>query len=130
MGYRDNITLCAGHGQWLPARTFVSGPYAGWIGRRTVSVHRPAPLHPAGRLERPAGRTLDHPHRSPPEEVGVSWYTLHFWIQLGFNAVRSLGWKWDKARRTDPARISRHWLVLSLATLQVLAYDSGCRRRS
>ena len=38
--------------------------------------------------------------------------------------VKSLGWKWDKTRRTDPARISRHWLVLSVATLLALAYGT------
>ena len=36
----------------------------------------------------------------------------------------SLGWKWDKTRRTDPARVSRHWLVLSVATLLALAYGT------
>ena len=64
----------------------------------------------------------------PPEEVGVSWYALRFWIELGFKAVKSLGWKWDKTRRTDPARISRHWLVLSVATLLTLAYGTGRRQ--
>ena len=60
----------------------------------------------------------------PPKEVGVSWYALRFWIELGFKAIKSLGWKWDKTRRTDPARISRHWLVLSVATLLALAYGT------
>ena len=58
----------------------------------------------------------------PPEEVGVSWYALRFWIELGFKALKSLGWKWDKTRRTD--RVSRHWLVLSVATLLALAYGT------
>ena len=30
---------------------------------------------------------------------------LRFWIELGFKAIKSLGWKWDKTRRTDPARV-------------------------
>ena len=38
--------------------------------------------------------------------------------------IKSLGWKWDKTRRSDPARISRHWLVLSVATLLALAYGT------
>ena len=33
--------------------------------------------------------------------------------QLGF--IKSLGWQWDKTRRTDPARISRVWTLLALA---------------
>ncbi len=62
----------------------------------------------------------------------MSWYALRFWIELGFKAcpvldtgaIKSLGWQWDKTRRTDPARISRHWLVLSVATLLALAYGT------
>ena len=60
----------------------------------------------------------------PPEDAGPSWYALRFWIELGFKAIKSMGWKWDKTRRTDPARISRHWLVLSVATLLALAYGT------
>ena len=55
---------------------------------------------------------------------GVSWYALRFWIELGFKALKSLGWQWRKTRRTDPARISRHWFVLSVATLLTLAYGT------
>ena len=54
----------------------------------------------------------------------MSWYALRFWIELGFKAVKSLGWQWDKTRRTDPTRISRHWMVLSVATLLTLAYGT------
>ena len=43
---------------------------------------------------------------------------------MGFKAVKSLGWQWQKTRRTDPARISRHWFVLSVATLLTLAYGT------
>ena len=50
--------------------------------------------------------------------------TLRFWIELGFKALKSLGWQWQKTRRTDPERISRHWLVLSVATLLALAYGT------
>ena len=54
----------------------------------------------------------------------MSWYALPFWIELGFKALKSPGWKWDKARRTDPTRISHHWLMLSVATLLTLAYGT------
>ena len=59
-----------------------------------------------------------------PDQVGPSWYALR---ELGFKALKSLGWKWDKTRRTDPTRVSRHWLVLSVATLLALAYGPGWR---
>ena len=68
----------------------------------------------------------------PPDKVGPGWYALRFWIELGFKpaldpdrgALKSLGWKWDKTQRTDPARVSRHWQVLSVATLLALAYGT------
>ena len=59
-----------------------------------------------------------------PDKVGPSWYARRFWIELGFKALKSLGWKWDQTRRTDPARVSRHWLALSVATLLALAYGT------
>ena len=55
----------------------------------------------------------------------MSWYALRLWIELGLRALKSLGWQRQKTRRTGPERISRHWLVLSVATL--LALDNGTR---
>jgi len=57
----------------------------------------------------------------PPQHVGVRWYGLRVWIELGFRALKSFGWDWERTRRTDPARIARHWLVLAIATLLNLA---------
>ena len=54
----------------------------------------------------------------------VCWYALRFWIELGFRALKTLGFQWNKTRRTDPQRVSRHWLVLSVATLMTMAYGS------
>lgn len=56
-----------------------------------------------------------------PEAVDGSWYGLRVWIELGFRALKSLGWHWERTRRTDPARIARHWLVLAIGTLLSLA---------
>ena len=44
--------------------------------------------------------------------------------RTGLQGPQSLGWQWDQTRRTDPARVSRHWLVLSVATLLALAYGT------
>ena len=49
---------------------------------------------------------------------------MRFWIETGFNALKSAGWQWQKTRRTNPARVERHWLVLSVATLLTLAFGS------
>src|SRR5438067_2087546 len=56
-----------------------------------------------------------------PRHVGIAWYGLRMWIELGFKALKGLGWHWDKTRRTDPERVARHWLVLAVTTLLVLA---------
>lgn len=60
-----------------------------------------------------------------PRAVGHSWYGLRMWIELGFRALKSMGWQWQKTRRTEPGRVARHWLVLAVATLWVL----GCGTR-
>jgi hypothetical protein len=39
------------------------------------------------------------------------------WIEFGFRALKGLGWRWERTRRTDPDRVARHWLVLAVATL-------------
>ena len=103
MRYRRNITFCADGGKRLPAQR-----------RCTLLVVWYA------EQEEPWIILTD----LAPDKVGPSWYALRFWIELGFKAIKSLGWKWDKTRRTDPARVSRHWLVLSVATLLALAYGT------
>ena len=59
-----------------------------------------------------------------PEDAGASWQSLRFWIETGFKALKSVGWQWQKTRRRDPARVERHWLILSAATILALAYGS------
>ena len=126
MRYPKNVTFCADDGRRLPARAFVPRPDTAWIGGGTAfgsaAAKRRCTLLAVWYVEQeePWIILID----LPPEEVGVSWYALRFWIELGFKAVKSLGWKWDKTRGTDPARISRHWLVLSVATLLALAYGT------
>jgi hypothetical protein len=46
-------------------------------------------------------------------------------MELGFRALKSLGWQWQQTRRDEPERVARHWLVLAVATLWVL----GCGTR-
>ena len=126
MRYPKNVTFCAEGGRRLPARAFVPRPDTAWIGRGTAfggaAAKRRCTLLAVWYVEQEEPWIILT--GLPPDEVGVSWYALRFWIELGFKAVKSLGWKWDKTRRTDPARISRHWLVLSVATLLTLAYGT------
>src|SRR3954447_20949965 len=109
-----------------PAGTLVR-PGEAWVGR--------------GRLGRPKGRRLtvtlvavwtaaqEEPWvvvtDLPPDRVGVGWYALRAWVELGFRALKGLGWQWQRSRRTDPARVARHWLVLAVASLAALAHGTG-----
>ena len=60
----------------------------------------------------------------PPKEAGASWREMRFRIETGFKALKSVGWQRRKTRRTDPALVERHRLVLSVATLLTLAFGS------
>jgi hypothetical protein len=60
----------------------------------------------------------------PPEDVGVCWYGLRVWVELGFRALKGVGWQWQHTQRTNPQRVARHWLVLAVAMLWVLAYGT------
>ena len=124
--YPKNVTFCAEGGRRLPARAFVSRPDTAWTGSGTAfggaAAKRRCTLLAVWYVEQEEPWTILTD--LPPKEVGVSWYALRFWTELGFKAVKSLGWQWQKTRRTDPARISRHWFVLSVATLLTLAYGT------
>ena len=88
MRYRNNITFCADGGKRLPARRFVSVPDTAWIGRGTAfgtpKAQRRCTLLVVwyAEQEEPWIILTD----LPPEAVGVSWYALRFWIELGFKA--------------------------------------------
>ena len=109
MRYPKNVTFCAEGGRRLPARAFVPRPDTAWIGRGTAfgraAAKRRCTLLAVWYVEQEEPWIILTD--LPPEEVGVSWYALRFWIELGFKpalgpdrgAVKSLGWQWDKTRR-------------------------------
>jgi hypothetical protein len=122
MRIQDTTTFTpAGHDR-MRSRTLVQ-PGQAWVGR--------------GRLGTPKKRQLsvtlivvwiaDQKHPwvvvtdVAPARVGVSWYALRMWIELGFRALKGVGWKWEHTRRTNPNRIARYWLILAVATLWTLA---------
>ena len=121
-----NTVFCPDGGTRLPARYLVPGPGHAYAGAgtafRTTSKRR------RGTMIVVWDDNQDEPWvvmtDLPPDEAGVCWYGLRFWIELGFRALKGVGWQWQKTRRTDPQRVSRHWLVLSVATLWVLAYGT------
>ena len=109
-----------------PALRLVSGPGWAWVGEGIAFK--------AG-AKRQAGTLVvvwDAAHPTPwvlltdlpPTQMGVSWYGLRVWIELGFRALKGVGWQWQHPRRTEPTRVARHWLVLAVAMLWVLAYGT------
>ena len=121
-----NTVFCPDGGTRLPARYLVPGPGYAYVGHGTA-FRRPSKRRRGTMIvvwdvdqQEPWVVMTD----LPPAEAGVCWYALRFWIELGFRVIKSVGWQWQKTRRTDPERVSRHWLVLSVATLLALAYGT------
>jgi len=52
-----------------------------------------------------------------PEDANVRWYGMRMWIEQSFRTIKRGGWQWHRTRMTDPERVSRHWLAISVATL-------------
>ena len=109
-----------------PAKALLPGPGYAWIGAGTAFKHRDV------RRQGTLVAVWEEEQRNPwlvltdlaPDAVGVSWYGLRVWVELGFRALKSLGWQWERTRRLDADRVARHWLVLAVATLGNLAYGT------
>ena len=56
-----------------------------------------------------------------PEQADVCWYALRAWIESGFKDIKRGGWQWHHTQITDPARATRHWLAIALATFWVVS---------
>jgi hypothetical protein len=109
-----------------PARELVPGAGHAWVGAGTAYKHRD--VRRQGTLVAVWEAGQDEPWLVltdlPPEAVGVVWYGLRVWIELGFRALKSMGWQWERMRRQHADRVARHWLVLAVATLLTLAYGT------
>ena len=121
-----NTVFCPDGGTRLRARDLAPGPGYAYIGYGTA--FRLPRIRRRGTMIVVWDSSQDEPWvvmtDLRPEDAGARWYALRFWIEVGFRALKSVGWQWNKSRRTDPQRVSRHWLVLSVATLWTLAYGS------
>jgi hypothetical protein len=56
-----------------------------------------------------------------PPQADSAWYGLRAWIEQGFKDCKRGGFRWEQTKMTDPARATRLWLVLALATLWTLS---------
>jgi len=113
----------AGERGFRPARSLVPEAGTAWVGRATIFKQRQTQVQATllvvwDRDQQDVWVLLTDLR---PRQVGVVWYALRMWIELGFRVLKGLGWQWQRSRRTDPDRVARHWLVLAVATLWVLA---------
>ena len=108
MRYQQHITFQSHAGPRLPARAWVTQP-----GHSCVAVW-------GAQMAAPWILLTDQ----PPAAVSLEVYGLRVWIEQGFRILKREGWNWHRTRRLDPARVDRHWLVMAVATLQVLAYGT------
>lgn len=125
---RPDATFAPTSQRRRPARALVPGAGYAWVGAGVAYKHRAKRLAATLLVVWETGQAEPWLLLTdlPPERVGVSWYGLRVWIALGFRALKSFGWDWERTRRTDPERIARHWLALAVATLLTLAV--GTRR--
>lgn len=56
-----------------------------------------------------------------PNQADSAWYSLRAWIEQGFKDCKRGGFRWEQTKMTDPARATRLWLVMALATLWQLS---------
>jgi hypothetical protein len=123
MRIRPDATFAPAGQRRQRACELIPGPGWCWVGEGIAYKHK------AKRLESTLVVVWGRGQKAPwllltdlaPEAVEGSWYGLRVWIEQGFRALKSMGWQWERTRRTDPTRIARHWLVLAIATLLSLA---------
>jgi hypothetical protein len=56
-----------------------------------------------------------------PEAAEVAWYGMRSWIEGGFKDIKRGGWQWHQTKMTEPARATRLWLAIAVATLWVVS---------
>lgn len=131
MRVRTDCTFAPTGGRRRHARLLVPGPGHAWVG--TGTAFKPAKRQ-AGTLlvvwangQSAAWVLLTD---LAPDDVGVLWYGLRVWVELGFKALKSMGWQWQRTQRSDPDRVARHWLVLAIATLWTVAVGTRVEEAS
>jgi hypothetical protein len=60
----------------------------------------------------------------PSEGCQATWYALRAWCEQGFKCIKRGGWQWQHTRMSDPARVTRLWLALAVATLWMVSLGS------
>lgn len=126
MRLKSNTVFQPVGGCRLPAMRLLPGPGHAWVGAGTA--FRLRHVQRFGTLIVMWDEGQKEPWLVltdlPVHQVGVSWYGLRVWIELGFRALKGVGLQWQRTRRTDPQRVTRHWLVLAVAMMWIMAYGT------
>jgi Transposase DDE domain len=119
-----DVSIWLGRGQRVRADRLVAGPGHAWVGRVTVHKERARQ-----RVQTVMVVWLEGYREPwvvfttcPPSAAALLWYGLRAWIEAGFRDLKRLGWQWERTRRRNLVRVSRHWLVLAVATTWALAH--------
>jgi hypothetical protein len=123
MRVQNDVQVWVGSNRRVPAHQLVAGPGHAWVGRARVHKHAAAQRwHTVLVVWTPGHKEAWVVFTDlPPRLAGLLWYGLRMWIEAGFRDLKRMGWQWERTRRREPMRVSRHWLVLALATLWTLA---------
>ncbi len=123
MRVRQEATFAPQDQRRRPAISLIPGPGHAWVGAGTAFKHRDVRRQGTLIVAWEAGPPAPWLVLTDlaPEQVGVCWYGLRTWVELGFRAMKGVGWQWERTRRTEPERVARHWLVLAVAMLWTLA---------
>lgn len=109
---------------WL--RELVSKVGVRWRGRGTAFVS------PECRLNCSLVAWWAEGHEEPwfvltdlaPDGCDAQWYALRGWCEQSFTCGKRGGWQWQQTQMYDPARASRIWLAMAVATLWMLTIGS------
>lgn len=112
-------------GDWVPLAAVLPRVGADWCGRVVCFREQPVLATLVARWEVGYAEGWVVLTDLAPAEVDVAWYGWRSWIEDGFKDTKRGGWQWQATRMTDPARVSRFWLVLAVATLWVVSVGSA-----
>ena len=59
-----------------------------------------------------------------PDLSHAGWYSLRVWIEQSFRTIKRGGFQWQNTRMTDPERVSRIWLAISVSMLFLFNYGT------
>ena len=128
---QGDVRVYLGARRFTPARRLTPQVGQAWLGRAVVHKQRAQRLWLTVVVVWTAGHAEPWVLFTdlPPRVVGPMWYGLRMGIECSFRDLKAFGWDWEHTRRTDPGRVARHWLVLAVASIWVLAAGTAAEDR-